>query len=183
MLRALEVVFAAGWAAFWVYWIVAARSIKRGQIPWSRGLLIRAVLLIIVIVLVRLGVFRHDEVNTNAARAAVGLVLFAIGLAFAVWARVSIGRNWGMPMTEQNEPELVTSGAYRLVRHPIYSGLLLAATGTAVALSWIWLIAVGLAGSYFVYSAVIEERFLIAQFPETYLAYRRSSKMLVPFVF
>ena len=115
--------------------------------------------------------------------AGLGLVLFALGLGFAIWARVHIGRNWGTPMSQKDEPELVTSGPYRLVRHPIYSGILLAGVGTAVALSWLWLIAVALAGVYFVYSATVEERYLTEQFPDTYPAYRRSTKMLVPFLF
>jgi len=77
----------------------------------------------------------------------------------------------------------VTSGLYRLVRHPIYSGILVAGFGTAVTLSWLWLIAVFLAGVYFVYSATVEGRYLTGQFPDTYPAYRHSTKMLVPFVF
>ena len=116
-------------------------------------------------------------------RASLGLVLFAVGLGFAIWARVHIGRNWGTPMSQKDDPELVTSGPYHLVRHPIYSGILIAGVGTAVALSWFWLIAVVLAGIYFVYSATVEERNMAKQFPETYPAYRRSTKMLVPFVF
>jgi len=94
-----------------------------------------------------------------------------------------IGRNWGTPMSEKDEPELVTTGPYHLVRHPIYSGILLAGVGTAVALSWLWLPAVLLAGIYFVYSATIEERFLAVQFPNDYPSYKRSTKMLVPLVF
>lgn len=62
----------------------------------------------------------------------------------------------------------MTSGPHRLVRHPIYSGILLAGAGTAVALSWMWLIAMVLAGIYFVYSATVEERHLTKQFPDTY---------------
>ena len=116
-------------------------------------------------------------------REAVGLVLFALGLGFAIWARVHIGRNWGTPMTQKVEPELVTSGPYRLVRHPIYSGILTAGIGSALALSWFWLVPVALAGSYFVYAATVEERYLAGEFPDTYPAYKRSTKMLVPFVF
>ena len=86
-------------------------------------------------------------------------------------------------MTRKDEPELVTSGPYHLVRHPIYSGILLAGIGTAVALSWLWLAAVVLAGAYFVYAATVEERFMTEQFPDAYPEYKRSSKMLVPFVF
>jgi len=69
------------------------------------------------------------------------------------------------------------------VRHPIYSGILVAGAGTALALGWTWLIAVLLAGVYFVYSATVEERYMNQLFPDTYPGYKRSTKMLVPFVF
>jgi protein-S-isoprenylcysteine O-methyltransferase Ste14 len=86
-------------------------------------------------------------------------------------------------MTQKDEPELVTSGPYHLVRHPIYSGILVAGIGTAAALSWWWLTAVALAGVYFLYSATVEERYMIEQFPDNYLVYKRSTKMLLPFIF
>jgi protein-S-isoprenylcysteine O-methyltransferase Ste14 len=182
-MRAVEFVFAVGWAAFWLYWLVAAISMKRGRVPWSRELRIRAVIFVIVVVLIRFGVFRGRGLNTDPWRAGLGLVLFALGLGFAVWARVHIGRNWGTPMTQKDEPELVTSGPYHLVRHPIYSGILIASAGTAVALSWLWLIVVLLAGVYFVYSATVEERYMTEQFPDAYPVYKRSTKMLVPYIF
>jgi protein-S-isoprenylcysteine O-methyltransferase Ste14 len=180
--KPVELVFAVGWAAFWLYWLVAAFSMKRGRVAWSRELRIRVVLVVLVIVLARLGAFRSHRANTDPWLAAIGLTMFGLGLGFAIWARLHIGRNWGTPMTEKREPELVTSGPYRLVRHPIYSGILLASVGTAVALNWVWLTVVGLAGIYFVYSAMAEERYLAEQFPEEYPRYKRSTKMLVPFV-
>ncbi len=181
-MRAVDFVFAIGWAMFWLYWLVAAFSVKRGRISWSRELRIRAVIAVIVILLIRFRAFRGHGLNTDPWRAGVGLVLFGLGLAFAIWARVHIGRNWGGPMTRKDEPELVTSGPYRLARHPIYSGILVAGVGTAVALSWPWLFAVGLAGMYFLYSATVEERYLTEQFPDAYPLYKRSTKMLVPFI-
>jgi protein-S-isoprenylcysteine O-methyltransferase Ste14 len=141
------------------------------------------VIFVVVILLIRLGVFRGHGVASDPWRAAVGLVLFAAGLLFAIWARIHIGRNWGTPMTQKEEPELVTSGPYRLVRHPIYSGILVAGTGTALALDWFWLTVVALAGIYIIYAATAEERYLSEQFPDTYARYKRSTKMLVPFVF
>ncbi len=182
-MHVVELVFAVGWAAFWIYWFVAAFSMKRGRVAWSRELRIRVVILVLTILLIKLGAFRNHGLNTDPLRAGVGLVLFADGLAFAIWARVHLGRNWGSPMSRKNDPELVTSGPYRLVRHPIYSGILVATAGTAVALSWAWLIAVALAGVYFVYSATVEEGHLTEHFPDTYPAYKRSTKMLVPFIF
>ncbi len=180
--RAVEIVFAVGWAAFWLYWLVAAFSTKTGRVPWSSELAIRALIAVLVILLIRLGAFQGHGRDANPWRAAAGLVLFAAGLGFAIWARLHLGRNWGTPMTKKNDPELVTSGPYRLVRHPIYSGILVATVGTAVALGWQWLIVAALAGIYFLYSAVVEERYLAEQFKDDYPSYKRSTKLLIPFV-
>jgi len=182
-MRAIEPVFAVGWAAFWLYWLVAAFSMKRGRVPRSRELRIRAVIAVVVILLIRIGVFRDHGLRTDPLRAGLGLALFALGLGFAIWARVHIGRNWGTPMTQKDDPELVTSGPYHLVRHPIYSGILVGGVGTAAALSWLWLLVVILAGTYFVYSATVEERYMTEKFPDAYPAYKRSTKMLIPFIF
>ena len=106
-----------------------------------------------------------------------------LGLALAIWARVYLGRNWGMPMSQKADPELVTTGPYRSIRHPIYSGIILAMVGTTIAVSLYWLVAAVLIGAYFTYSAVAEERFMAIRFPESYPGYKRSTKMLIPFVF
>jgi protein-S-isoprenylcysteine O-methyltransferase Ste14 len=180
--HAVELVFEIGWAVFWLYWLVAARSMKHGRRRWSNEWRIRLVIVVVAVAVVRFGGFRGHGIDTDTWLVAIGLVLFAVGLAFAVWARLVMGRNWGTPMTQKDEPELVMSGPYRLVRHPIYSGILLACVGTAIALSWTWLVLVALIGIYFVYSARVEERFLEEQFPEQYRAYERTTKMLVPFV-
>jgi len=182
-MKVIETVFGAGWAAFWLYWLIAAFSVKKGHVPWSRELGVRVLLVAVVIVLIRVGALRGNASDTDAWRGGLGLVLFAVGLGFAIWARVNIGRNWGTPMTQKVEPELVTSGPYRLVRHPIYTGILVAGVGTAVALSWRWLIAVALAGLYFLYSATVEERYMTERFPDTYPTYKQATKMLVPFIF
>jgi protein-S-isoprenylcysteine O-methyltransferase Ste14 len=144
---------------------------------------IRVVIVALVLVVVSAGGFRHAGADWAPWRAGVGLLLFALGLGLAVWARRHIASNWGTPMSQKDDPELVTSGPYHLIRHPIYSGLLLAGAGTAVALSWRWLIVVAVAGAYFVYSATVEERYLSEQFPTAYRQYQQSTTMLVPFVF
>jgi len=182
-MSAVELIFAIGWAAFWLYWLVAAFSMRKGRVAWSRELRIRAVIVVAAILLIRFGAFRGHGLNTDPWRAGAGIVLFVLGLGFAIWARLHLGRNWGTPMTRKEDPELVTSGPYRLVRHPIYSGILLAGVGTALALSWAWLTAVVLAGIYFVYSATVEESYMTERFPDTYPMYKHSTKMLVPFIF
>jgi protein-S-isoprenylcysteine O-methyltransferase Ste14 len=87
-----------------------------------------------------------------------------------------------MPMTQKVEPELVTSGPYRFVRHPIYSGLLAGVLGTALVTNLIGLIIVAILGGYFCFSASVEEKNFTATFPTAYPAYRASTKMLIPFI-
>jgi protein-S-isoprenylcysteine O-methyltransferase Ste14 len=88
-----------------------------------------------------------------------------------------------MPMSQKVDPELVTTGPYRKVRHPIYSGIILAMIGTTIAVSLFWLVAVIVTGAYFIVSATVEERYMAERFPDSYPEYKRSTKMLIPFIF
>ena len=171
------------WVVFWVYWMASALAAKPGRARWGRFAGARVAILLILLLLIRANVFKGQTTTTDPWLEGVGLVVFASGLVLAVWARVYLGRNWGTPMSEKVGAELVTTGPYRRVRHPIYSGIVLAMVGTAVAVGWYWLIAAGLLAVYFVYSAFMEERYLTGLFPDAYPAYRRSTKMLIPFIF
>jgi protein-S-isoprenylcysteine O-methyltransferase Ste14 len=113
---------------------------------------------------------------------AVGFIGFLLGLGLAVWARVYLGRNWGMPMTQKQDPELVTTGPYRYIRHPIYSGMLLMTLGSALDVNAYWLLGFVVAAVFFIYSALAEERNMTKQFPKTYPTYKSQTKMLVPFI-
>jgi protein-S-isoprenylcysteine O-methyltransferase Ste14 len=136
------------WVAFWIYWLTAAASgVRSGRIRWGRLVAVRVVVVLLALLLIRTRAFKGGQTITKDPwLQAVGLVVFLSGLGLAIWARRYLGRNWGMPMTEKLDPELVTTGPYRRVRHPIYSGIILAMIGTAVALSWYWLLPVALLG-------------------------------------
>jgi protein-S-isoprenylcysteine O-methyltransferase Ste14 len=170
------------WVAFWIYWLAAAAGAKPGQGRWTRFAGFRVAVVLLLLLLLRLRVLRDHAVTRDPVLWGIGLTVFVLGLALAVWARVYIGRNWGTPMSTKADPELVTTGPYRRIRHPIYTGILLGMIGTAIAVSVYWLIAVVLLGGYFIYSAVVEERNLARQFPSAYPQYKRSTKMLIPFV-
>jgi protein-S-isoprenylcysteine O-methyltransferase Ste14 len=179
-MHALKTVVTIAWIIFWVYWFASAFGVKQGRAS-RRRIPLTGLSALSVVLLLR--VFRDGSLAVHSpALGAVGAVVFAGGIALAVWARVHLGQNWGMPMTQKAEPELVTSGPYRFVRHPIYSGLLAALLGTALVSNLIGLIIVAVLGGYFYYSASVEEKNLIATFPTAYPAYRASTKMLVPFV-
>jgi protein-S-isoprenylcysteine O-methyltransferase Ste14 len=170
------------WVAFWLGWLVAALSAKpTARRRWRMRPLLIVVIGAVVIRVVRPGGPNGLVIHAPGVRA-IGAALVACGLGTAVWARVALGRNWGMPMTEKDEPELVTSGPYRRVRHPIYSGIVLATVGTALAVNVSWLVVAGVMGAYFGYSAVTEERTLTEQFPEAYPRYQARTKMLIPFL-
>ncbi|MBV8432053.1 MAG: isoprenylcysteine carboxylmethyltransferase family protein [Solirubrobacterales bacterium] len=175
----ISVIVLVVWGVFWAYWLIAAVSAT----PGTRSFRARAPGLLILVVFVVLRALKVTNLDVHSLPLqVVGLVLLGLGLGEAVWARIYLGRNWGMPMTRKQSPELVTSGPYRFVRHPIYSGLLLALLGSALAANLLWLVALAVAGAYFIYSAREEERILTAAFPEAYPAYQARSKMLIPFL-
>jgi protein-S-isoprenylcysteine O-methyltransferase Ste14 len=181
-MRAVDIIIGVGWAAFWIYWIAASVDVKAGRTRWTRFAGVRVAIVLFVLLLLRLRLLKGRTVTTDPWLQVIGLALFVLGLALAVWARVYLGRNWGMPMSEKADPELVTSGPYSTIRHPIYSGIILAMVGTTVAVSLYWLVAVVLLGAYFVYSAITEERYMAGRFPGTYPHYKQSTKMLIPLI-
>jgi len=176
-----SVIFAV-WLAFGTYWLAASVGVKAGQTRWTRFAGIRVGIILIVLLLLRVRTFKTHVTINDPWLEVIGLAVFLLGLALAVWARVYLGRNWGMPMTQKVDPELVTTGPYRRVRHPIYSGIILAMIGTAIAVSLYWLVAVVVLGGYFIYSATVEERYLAERFPDSYSEYKESTKMLIPFI-
>ena len=179
-MHALRVGIAATWAVFWIGWMAVAFTAKRST-SLRRGIRGRGIAAIAVVILLR--GFRGGSLEINIpALAVVGTALFVAGLALAIWARVIIGRNWGMPMTEKIEPELVTRGPYSVIRHPIYSGILLAMLGTTLATNLIGLGITIVLGAVFIHSAMVEERNLTATFPTSYPDYRAQTKMLIPYL-
>ena len=194
-MRAAPWVIGALWAAFILYWLVGALFNKKASrsTPWSSAWWVRLAIIVGVIVVVHfhrhavagaiLSSHRSGHFRPGIAGQWLGVGLCLAGFAFAFWARAHLGRNWGMPMSLRQGHELVTSGPYAYVRHPIYSGITLAMIGSAVALSILWLALFLLYFAYFLYSARAEEKMMLAQFPDTYPAYRHRTKMLIPFVF
>lgn len=181
-MRAINVVFIVGWVVFWLGWMAAATTAKPGRTRWRRFAGFRIVIALVVIGAERIHALRRPVTHVPAVQA-IGLVLFALGLALAIWARVHLGRNWGSPMSEKQDADLITTGPYQWIRNPIYSGIILAMIGTSIAADYGWLVVTVPLAGYFIFSAVMEQRYMTATFPDTYPAYRNSTKMLIPFVF
>jgi protein-S-isoprenylcysteine O-methyltransferase Ste14 len=182
-MHVVDVIILVGWVAFWIFWLAASVGVKAGQTRWARFAGIRVVIILVILLLVRVRALKgHVTTAIDPWLQGIGLAIFILGLALAIWARVYLGRNWGMPMSQKVDPELVTTGPYHSIRHPIYSGIILAMIGTTIAVSLYWLAAVILLGAYFLYSAIVVERNMSQLFPSSYPQYKRSTKMLVPFI-
>ncbi len=112
-----------------------------------------------------------------------GTAVVALGLGFAVWARVHLAGNWSGTVTLKQDHSLTRSGPYRLARHPIYTGILLAILGSTVAeAEWRGYVGLVLITLSFLRKIAIEERFLTAQFGDAYARYRAEVPALIPWL-
>jgi protein-S-isoprenylcysteine O-methyltransferase Ste14 len=143
------------------------------------------IVVILIIILSRFGagalVFR---LIPDSPLAGVAGVLFAItGLSFSLWARFHLGRYWSSMVMIKVGHQLIRTGPYRIVRNPIYSGILLAFAGAAVAIgelpAFIALL-IGIASIWVKVKA--EEEILLEKFGEEYRQYKREVKALIPFI-
>lgn len=183
-------IIVALWLVFSIFWGVSALSAKRslGVTAWWGHSLLRIAIVVLVVAALRvagagpaLRAMQAYQAHTQWL-GGIGAALVLLGVGLAIFARISLGRNWGMPMSRKAEPELVTGGPYALVRHPIYTGITFAMLGSAIGQSIIWALPLILFVPYFLYSARREEELMCEQFPEQYPDYMRRTKMIVPFV-
>ena len=177
----------ACWAVFIVVWAItsfqAKRSVRRGLN--NAGVLWRVGVLVVVVILSRgvaMGWIPRPAQFPYGVQV-IGVALTAFGIGFAIWARMTLGSNWGMPMTLREKPELVTGGPYAFVRHPIYTGVIFALLGTTLAVGAWYLIVLLTAFGYFLISTLQEEKDMVQHFPDAYPAYKARTKRLIPFVF
>jgi protein-S-isoprenylcysteine O-methyltransferase Ste14 len=117
------------WLAFLTYWFVAAMRVKRSVSgTWWRGAIFRVTIVVGIVLLLRESLREHVRryvphtvANVSPIAASVGVAVCALGIEIAIWGRTYLGRNWGMPMSLREGHELVTTGPYAFVRHPIYT--------------------------------------------------------------
>ena len=177
----------ACWIIFAAVWIVAAFATKRAV--YKQSLTQRFAWTVVtaagaLLIFGRLDPFDVLLLPPDLTKAVLSAFLCMCGLAFALWARVTIGSNWSGRVTLKEDHELIQRGPYRLVRHPIYSGLTLMLVATALLL--------GRAGAFagvvlifagFWIKMAQEEQLMMRTFPERYADYRRRVKRIIPLVF
>jgi protein-S-isoprenylcysteine O-methyltransferase Ste14 len=178
------------WLAWALYWLVSAfgnkATVRREKLTSRLGYLLPGLVLGGVLLAWRNipWPWLAQRVWPRSIEAYwIGVALLAAGILFAVWARVHLGRNWSGTVTVKEGHELIRSGPYGLVRHPIYTGLICAVLGTAIASGTVRAL-VGL--SVITLSLLLklrtEEGFMRETFPGEYERYCAQVPALVPFI-
>lgn len=184
-----ESFFPAAWLIWSAYWWALSRNVKpvvREESALARlshilPLVVAAYLLAAPVV--RVPVLGERFMPWTPWTFWIGAALTVAGLLFSVWARVHLGRNWSGIVTVKQDHELITSGPYAIVRHPIYTGLLLAFIGSAIARGeWRGVVAVAITWWAFYAKMRREERFMCEQFGDAYQGYCERVPALVPFL-
>jgi protein-S-isoprenylcysteine O-methyltransferase Ste14 len=179
------------WLVVLAYWLLAARSAKLTTQQESLAKRIFAYWLPLLIAALLLGpgewfghsLLREQFVPHTTLVYSIGLGLAVLGAALAICSRALLGRNWSATVQLKQDHELITTGPYRLVRHPIYTGLLLLFLGNAIMVGdWRGLLAVAIVFVSFLRKFRLEEVWLAEHFGESYRLYQASTKALIPAV-
>lgn len=111
----------------------------------------------------------------------LGVAITALGFALTIWARSILGGNWSGTVTIKVDHELIRSGPYRFVRHPIYTGILIAMAGSALVYDqWRSVVVVALFWISFTIKRLKEEQFMRQTFGEQYVDYSHSTGAIFP---
>lgn len=181
-------------AMLWIVWILFWRvsALRTKATEQHESLASRAshiIPLVIGVVLVAFPrvppVWLHRPVSVDPLPLYwAGTVLVAAGLGFSIWARRHLGANWSATITLKEGHVLVRTGPYRWVRHPIYTGLLLAILGTALSRNdWCPLLGFAIITAAFIRKLSIEERWMLGAFEDEYRQYQANVPALIPFLF
>ncbi len=189
--RVLPLLFDLSWLAWVLYWLLAGRGRLKPVVRRESGLerLGHIAPLVIAVALFWLpnrtsGLLFRRFVPPSSALAWFGLAITVAGLAFSVYARRYLGGNWSGTVTLKEGHTLVREGPYRLIRHPIYTGLIAAFAGSALALGQVrGLLSLLLVAGSLVFKLGREERWMGERFGDEYRQYRKHSWALLPWVF
>ena len=175
------------WLVFFLYWAISALSSKLAKKSESAGerlqrmIPLTAAYLLLFYNATSLGWLNRRFVTDSSSAAVIGVTMTAAGVAFAIWARWHLGTNWSAIVSIREEHELIRSGPYRRVRHPIYTGMLLAMAGTALVLGEVrGLLALAITLVAFYSKARKEEAWLTHEFGEKFAEHTKHTGMFLP---
>lgn len=174
------------WAAFALTWLVGAIVFERSapaertRSRFGSAFGLGGVIVVIVILAVPKADWMSVQIQAPWARL-LGLAIVLASTAFTIWARLKLGVMWSAAPTVKEHHVLQTGGPYRLTRHPIYTGILGMLLGSLLlAGAGRWIVAFPVFLVLFVIKIRIEERFMLAEFPDDYRQYRERVPQLIP---
>lgn len=178
------------WLIFAVVWLLAAISTKRTVYRETSARRLRYMVPMILGWVLMVHGYRlmfPFSVRVIPQTDVIGMIcaiLCVAGLAFCLWARLTLGRNWSGIVTLKENHELVVRGPYALVRHPIYTGLLGMFAATALTYGHLaGIIAIFIVFFSFWIKLNDEEKLMLKQFPDQYPAYQQRVKRIIPLIF
>jgi protein-S-isoprenylcysteine O-methyltransferase len=178
------------WFVIAVYWMISSLSVKKSvkkQSGSQRAVYIFCLLLAFSLLFenhLHFAFLYEPLLPQNGYWKITGMVLCAAGLAFALTARIYLGRNWSGRITIKENHELIQSGPYRITRNPIYSGFLLAFTGCSMSLGLVkGYLGIPLLLACLLIKISKEELYMQETFGETWRVYRNRVKCLVPGIY
>lgn len=175
------------WVFLWLYWIISARKLKAvkqresAQERLQHMLPLIAAYFLLFSTRIDFGWLGKQFVADTPSLGKFAMALTAAGVAFAIWARWHLGENWSGTVTLKADHELIRTGPYRSIRHPIYTGMLLAMVGTALAVGELrCILAFLITLASFYQKARREERFLSQEFGEKFAEHLKYTGMFLP---
>jgi protein-S-isoprenylcysteine O-methyltransferase Ste14 len=175
------------WSALGLYWLYCALETKKTAVNESSALRIfRLSILAVALMLLltdwlQIGILARRFVPERSVVAWLGVALTGMGVGLAIWARWNLGGNWSDKVVLKVDHELIRSGPYAYLRHPIYTGVLLAVFGTALVIGeWRGIAALILLGTSYFVKAAREEKILAANFGDAFAEYKRRTGFFLP---
>ena len=189
-MNAYALVTIINWLLFLLYWWLMSRKVKAAvyaQSSAERYIYLFFLLLSFLLLytpLFAIGPLGHQIIPVNEITGMCGAIVSTSGVAFAIWARKTLGDNWSGNVTIKREHELIQSGPYKIVRHPIYTGFEICFLGAAVTIGQLkGFAALGIIFLNHLNKIKLEEKIMCEQFPEEYARYSKRVKRLIPFIF
>lgn len=184
----VTIVIAFLWLVFIAYWIISAGQSKQTKsyqkVIWG-GTTARITTVILIALLWTVPLFSYRLYSPILTLEIVGISICIVGLLFSVWARETLGENWSAnPAETKKDHKLITTGPYSIVRHPIYTGEIVALLGSLIAIGQVNILILFVVFTFGVFMrSRVEDGVMTRAFPSEYPNYRRKVSSIIPWIY